>query len=281
MTHLDVNLYFSGNYGPEEQIGAYPCWPSEYLRWVSEKTDYVIIVDDFDLIDSDHKYKFAVLMEPKSLTPKNYETVLINQHKFNLIFSPYLDYGNGGSKFKYYAGGARSFIRPEERQMYSKTHNIVSIASNKRFMLGHQLRHKLKNWNYTLGDARIDYINPPMNRKIDALHNYRFEVVIENEDATFFSEKLIDSMLAGCIPIYYTELDASYLNMFDLNGIVIARSIEEIQQLVLSDTLNEEYYNSRINAIQYNLEIAKQYSSFGDVIWNAGLGDYIKMLGGE
>lgn len=275
-----MNLHFTGNYGAQERASIYPCWPSEHVEWVDHRTDYLVTVDEFNTLPESHKYNIAVLMEPRTLTPRNYEFVLQNKERFNMIFSTYPDYGDGSDRFKYYAGGARSFIRPEERNLYTKTHNIAAIVSEKRFLGGHVIRHIIREWHRANNINKIDFINPPMDSKVSGLHPYRFELIIENEDDCFFSEKIIDSLLTGCIPIYYTAQNTSYLNMFDLNGIVIVTSLDQLEFTINSDMLNETFYNDRIDAIKHNFEVARRYASFGDVLWNSGLRELVEQNGG-
>jgi len=122
----------------------------------------------------------------------------------------------------------------------------------------------------------VDFINPPMTSKVSGLKDYRFELVVENEDSNFFSEKPIDSMLCGCIPIYWTQRTPSYLNCFDMNGIVLFQTPEELYQKLCDGVFNEEFYQDRLQAVKYNFEKAKDYVSFGDVLWNAGLDNFLK-----
>jgi hypothetical protein len=278
---VPMNLYFRHNYGTEELNYEYPCWPSKYIEWTQSHTDYLITVDDFCEPPIKHKYNIAVLMEPQSWSNthyascKYYDNVLLMKDCFDLIFSTYTDYGDGSEKFKYYPGGCRSFIRPDERKIYTKTKNITSFASYKQYMKGHILRHQLKNWHAANRLNLIDYPTPPKNSKVDGLKDYRFEVVIENEDGKWFSEKIIDSFLCGCIPIYLTEIDTSYLNMFDMNGIILVNSIEQITDLLMNNYFTPELYASKLKSVEYNFTIAGQYASFGDVLWNHGLKELI------
>lgn len=277
MSRIPMNLHFTGNYGAQEKASEYPCVPSKYIQWVDDSSDYLVTVDEYqNLPEGNHKYNIAVLMEPVTLTKHNYDFVLANKENYDIIFSLYSDYGDGSDRFKYYPGGARTFIRPEEQSVYSKTKNITSVVSKKRMTHHHHIRHSIKQWHQDNDIRAVDYHNPPLGEKVAGLYEYRFELVIENEDSANFSEKLIDSMLCGCIPIYYTDMDLSYLQMFDMNAIVIVRSESEVQELLISNKLNEEYYNSRLDAVKHNFEVAKRYTSLGDVLWNYGLREFVE-----
>ena len=99
--------------------------------------------------------------------------------------------------------------------------------------------------------------------------------MIENEDDVFFSEKILDSMLCGCIPIYWTNKDTSYLDMFDKDGIIFFKDCDDLFEKFLSGMFTEEFYNSRIDAIRHNFEEAKKYISLGDMLWENGIKDLI------
>jgi hypothetical protein len=285
MEWLNAFMCNPGNFGDKEVIGKWPCFPSKYLNWTpNEMQEIAIWVDCWespciaDIKRTDIKYKIAVLMEPRMLAPWHYQFVLDNQNHFDLIFSIYPDFGNetnNPNKFKYFPGGARTLIRPEDWKVYEKTKNISSIMSNKAFMPGHKLRHEIRARHDNLFEPIIDYVNPPFNSKILGLRDYRFELVIENESGEFFSEKILDPMLSGCIPIWWTEYDTSYLDMFDKNGIVFFKDADDFFEKLLSGMFTEEFYNERMDAIKHNFEEAKKYISLGDMLWENGIKDLI------
>lgn len=284
---MEANLIMPGNYGPEETSNSYPCWPSEHLKWNKNSNELTIWCDSpggyneygvllNQIINCNSKYKVMVLMEPISLCPKTYDFVLQNEHLFDMVFSTYPNYGSHNpSKFKYYHGGARTFIRPEERQIYSKTKNISSIVSGKNFLHGHMVRNLIKSHHNENNIGLIDYINPPMNSKVSGLKDYRFELVIENEDAPFFSEKPLDSILCGCVPIYWTSDDTSYLDIFDKNGFVFFKDQDEFFNMLTNGYFTEDLYISKLDGVRNNFEVAKRFVSLGDILWEYGIKDLI------
>jgi hypothetical protein len=112
-----------------------------------------------------------------------------------------------------------------------------------------------------------------MNLKIDALRDYKFELVIENESSNFFSEKLIDSFLCGCIPIYWDNSNNSSLNVFNIDGIIKFSSIDDLIHIINDINNNVIKYEDFSEAIIYNFEEAKQWVSMGDVLWRCGLSE--------
>lgn len=282
MQKIKIQLINPGNYGKEELEGMYPCWPGEFIEWTPDFAEIKAWVDTFPTQGCDSifetenlKVRIALLIEPIAFGGDNYKVVLEHKDCFDLIFSTYPNYGDGSSKFKYIPGGARSFIRPNERNIYNKQKNICSIASNKQMSHGHVFRHTIKNYIQENNPSLVDYINPPMDRKVEGLASYRYELVVENEDSPFFSEKPLDSMLTGCIPIYWSTCQPSYFKGFDTTGILFFSTLDEVIQKLENGYFTPELYESRLSAVRHNFEEAKKYVSLGDIIWNAGLQEYL------
>jgi hypothetical protein len=277
-----INLINPGNYGIEETQGILPSTPSKYIKWSQEPSDICVWIDYWEgVIGSSHKHKIAVLMEPKSLCPHNYDTVEDLIDHFDLVFIHYKEDITKSDKYRYYSGCGKCFIASEEREIYTKSKNISSVISNKHSMEGHILRHSIKNRitndpNSPYYNA-IDYLNPPIGKKVDGIKDYRFELVIENEDADFFSEKILDSMLCCCIPVYWNIKTKEHLKMFDMDGIIFFDNSDKLLEMISNGYFTQELYESKLEAIKYNFEKAKEFVSFGDILWNAGLEDFLNI----
>ena len=117
-------------------------------------------------------------------------------------------------------------------------------------MPGHQLRHHIRN---NLQHPLITYNNPPQEEKHLGTKDFMFELVIENEQGPFFSEKLIDAMLVGCIPVYWSrgKHDVS-LEVFDRDGIITFEDVEELYEMLRNqqDHFNVDVYTSKMKAIK-------------------------------
>ena len=88
-----------------------------------------------------------------------------------------------------------------------------------------------------------------------------FSIIVENIRAPYyFTEKLIDCLLTGCIPIYWGAPNIG--KYFNLDGFVIFNSYEELARAKLSKTI----YSQKIKAAQQNYELAKQYISSDDYL---------------
>ena len=89
------------------------------------------------------------------------------------------------------------------------------------------------------------------------------------------TEKHLDSILSGCLPIIWGHPGTKQWEKFDINGMLFFENETQLLNLIGSGTLNEEFYNSKLDSIKYNFKIAKKYLSFGDIIWNSGLKELI------
>ena len=109
-------------------------------------------------------------------------------------------------------------------------------------------------------DNRVDFYgtgcDKPIEYKIESLKDYMFSIVIENniEDG-LFTEKLLDCFLSGTIPIYVGNKNNR--EFFDENGIIFFEGDEDLPNIL--DNLNEELYNSKIESVKKNFELAKNY----------------------
>ena len=288
------NLYFqSQNFYSEEFEGKWPATPSKYLKWVNGESDVSIFVDtlegwlssgEFDRKKT--KKNVLLLVEPEEMVTgqnkyKDYELLKQKEirDKFDMIFTTYPEYTKLDKKVKYYNGGLRTYIQePYRKVSETKTSKIVGVFSWKCQLPGHILRKKittlvnLYDKEFKLNE-KIFFLNPPEKKKHEALQDSMYELVIENSSFGAFSEKILDSMLRGCIPIYWSqdERHDSCLDVFDKKGIIIFRSLEEFRELFNNGYFSREHYESVKESVINNFEEAKKWISFGDVFWKTGL----------
>ena len=100
------------------------------------------------------------------------------------------------------------------------------IYSNKIMFEGHKLRHHIAN-NIKDVDLFGRGTPNPIDNKEESLVDYRYSIVIENSKTdNYFTEKLIDCLAVGTIPIYW---GCSNLNdYFNLEGIITFNTLEEL-----------------------------------------------------
>lgn len=192
--------------------------PLKYFEWYRGQeniNDMIVITESmFHKVDEfQEKIKIAWLIEPMTINSESYKWIKENWHKFDYILTHNHVFKEGfkmltnGEKFAdviwYPFGGC--WIYPEQRKIYPKTKLISIIASNKRDTAGHRFRHEVIA---TLGDKVDVYGNGYkfVENKLEALQDYKFSIVIENEATPgFFTEKVIDCFKTGTVPIYWGD----------------------------------------------------------------------------
>ena len=122
------------------------------------------------------------------------------------------------------------------------------IASGKRSQAGHRLRHAVVDWaRATSVDVEImgrGY--RPFGDKAEGLAPYRYSVVIENvREPGYFSEKLVDALLCGTVPIYWGAPDVG--RFFDVRAMVVCNGLEDVQRAVAA--MSEADFAARAGAL--------------------------------
>lgn len=231
--------------------------------WVRKNDEEHLVFTDFSLNDVDifnNKKKYAWIIESPVITPSAYDFIKNNYYKFDLIFTFSKELLNISKKFILIPYGG-CWIDTEDRKVHEKKKDVSIILSSKQTTEGHKLRHTILQ-RYPSIDS-YGFTNP-IDKKITALKDYRFSLVIENcKQDYYFTEKLIDSFITGTIPIYWGC--PSIGDFFDTDGMIIFDTIEELD--VIMSNLNEELYNSKLESIKYNFEKSKKYLIADDIIY--------------
>lgn len=202
------------------------------------------------------------LLEPRTLRLDHYKDVKEHRRSFGTILTYDAELlEEDGFEFYPYGG---SWIAFDQWGMHEKTKNISIIASDKNTTEGHKLRHEIIK---RFGD-QIDVYGSgynPIESKFEALAPYRYSIVVESGRFDYyFTEKLIDCLSVGTIPIYWGC--PSIQKFFNLNSIF---DFEYLFELVLiMSTASELTYNQFWEAIEENLKRARQFAICEDWIWN-------------
>jgi hypothetical protein len=196
-------------------------------KFSEQKKQVCIFADNFDfnhvLLES-ADVKVFLQCEPKQFNRMN--LVLQNHEKFDLILTHQDEILTNCSNSLVFPWGD-CWISEEDQQIHNKSELFSIIASPKRHTRGHQLRHeviKLNNSNLTAFGPEYNDIGSELKSKIKASKNFAFQVVIENESwENCFTEKLIDSLRTGCIPIYWgcTNIE----DFFDVRGFFVVNNL--------------------------------------------------------
>lgn len=156
-----------------------------------------------------------------------------------------------------------------------KEFGISTLVGGKKMTIGHVLRTEF----YALRDEIRNPIKfwisknfPPVNpRDSDPvlfsgkseMFNNQFHVCIENvKRENWFTEKLIDCLYTKTIPIYYGCPNIS--NWFDIRGFIIVNNAYDL--INACNLLNENTYLEKIEHIEKNFELSKQYMNVGNSI---------------
>lgn len=240
---------------------------SKYFKWdrdISDINDEICFVtDDFLSEVPKNDNHIAWLLEPRGTNPYQYPFIQDNHQKFKYVLTYDKELLKVDDKFIFYPHGG-CWIKPGEEKVYDKNKLVSMISSTKNFGAeGHsfrtEIREKIKfNFDsFGRGHNQINY-------KIDGLKDYMFSITVENSKFDYyFSEKLIDCFMTGTIPIYWGC--PSIGDFFDINGILIFDTIEELDTLL--NTITPELYYSKMDSIKNNFEVAKKYVLSEDWIY--------------
>lgn len=206
----------------------------------------------------------VLIAEPYAIHWRNYLAALVTQRRFFRIITHRPSMARWARNALVMPfGGSWVEDRPVEGR--EKTRNMSLIASTKRQLTGHALRHEIADWSVEAG-LDIDLLGhgyKSLEVKADGLRPYRYSIIIENiQEEGYFTEKLIDCLLCDTIPIYWGAPDIA--EYFDNSGMYICQSPDDIKQAVQNAT--PQNYEDRRTVIAVNHRIA---GGFSDYLLNA------------
>ena len=165
-------------------------------------------------------------------------------------------------------------LNTSQFQIYDKNKMTSFITSNKNMCAGHQFRLDCLN-KIQQEKLNVDLYGRGINEidsKLEGLKDYRFCIAMENDHANnYFTEKLLDCMLSGTIPIYHGCKNIK--KYFDVNGIITFETVDELVDIL--NNLTAEDYKSRLSAIQKNYEIALTWWEDNDRLFEKYLKEFV------
>lgn len=230
------------------------------LHWNAEPYFWTCYEDEGIFLNPvKEPHSFALLIEPRVICPKAYDYVSKHWNQFEYVFTHddiLLDTLPNAKPMPF--GGVWGDFSD-----IHKTKNISILASQKRMCDLHIKRLELaKQLDKTglvdcYGTWKGEYTST-----YDAHAPYRFAIAIENYiDRYWFTEKICNCFANKCIPIYY---GATHINeFFDMNGVIQVQSLDEIPEIIKSLDCETEY-EKRLDAINNNFEIVKNFVCFED-----------------
>ena len=139
-----------------------------------------------------------------------------------------------------------------------KENKVSTIASDKNWTEGHQLRHQvIDRFKYNIDAFGRGY--KVVENKEEALLQYMFSITIENcRQQGYWTEKIVDCFATKTIPIFWG--DNAVNDFFDPDGIIYFNDIKELGNILKDlETNGEEIYNSKKAAIEKNFLAVEKY----------------------
>lgn len=212
--------------------------------------------------------RIAFLIEPASINSASYNYVKQNQNQFAYILSHDKEFVRQIPNGLYYPFGG-CWIRPEERQVYPKTKLCSIIVSEKKITEGHRKRHEFVQ--QFASKYKVDVFGRGyklIDNKLEALKDYCYSIVIENElSKGWFTEKLIDCLVTGVIPIYAGAPDIhGYFG--EMKGFL---NYNKVHELFAHEEKNPgamfSHYRSELSTVNKMFELAQKYTCPEDWIF--------------
>lgn len=214
--------------------------------------------------------KIAWLIEPPAVQ-NNYSYIMDNWMQFDMILTHQENLLSISDIFRPNPMWC-SWIKPENQKIIEKSKKLSIISSNKRDTIGHRLRHEIIDQIRDKVDIDLyggGYF--PIEEKSQALLDYRFSIIVENDSSPiYFTEKIIDCLVCGVVPIYWGASKIG--NYFNINGFITINSVEDMINIL--DTLTPQKYEELLPYVIENFEIAKKFLTVEDYFYE----NYIKDL---
>jgi hypothetical protein len=235
-------------------------------------TDNVILSDLPKRVNS--KIKIAWCLESPAVMSHLHNNIEHVSDNFDYIFT-YRDdlIKKNPNKFLPNSPGG-CYLKDKDINTYigKKNKNCSSVVSGKRDLEGHKLRHAIQRSSQGIDFYGWGTPHGKIDDKIIALKDYMFHLTIENIKTThYFSEKLIDSLASGCIPIYWGCKNIG--DYFNTDGFIIFDTIEDLQKIKLS----KKVYESKLKAVEENFNLAKRYFSSDEYLAERLISIYNKL----
>jgi hypothetical protein len=140
-----------------------------------------------------------------------------------------------------------------------KKFEISFLCGNKKMIEGHFLRHDIYENQEKIFIPKHFLYTAPWDGGKDVCWESMFHIAIENsKNKNYFTEKIVDAFLTKTIPIYWgcPNID----EFFNKDGIITFNTTDELFSIL--NNLTPEFYESKKEAIEENLNKAKQYADF-------------------
>jgi hypothetical protein len=230
--------------GPNAQI------PPSHFEWEWTEPKTARFVTDSDIKHAEGPEQIAFLLETFFLHPENYMAALEKPFDYVLTHNQY--FAQHKENWLWYPHGG-SWVGFDDWKVYDKSKLVSILLSPKQKLWGHKTFHKVvEKFGDKMDIFGLDYYA----NKLEALAPYRYAVIIEAERSdSFFSEKLIDCLSVGTIPIYWGCPNIG--DFFDAQAFIEVESFPDLEYRL--EHLSPAFYTFVREKIENNLELAKDY----------------------
>jgi hypothetical protein len=229
----------------------------EYERNNFNNSNIFIFTDNFirsNFIENISGKKIAMPLECRKLIPHVYDYLEENCTKFDRIYTHDINLIKNISNGLYLPLGGCWIKNPQVIEKKSK--KISMIFSEKNFLEGHKLRHDIyKKFN----NFDIDFFGSstkPIKFKEDGLNDYMFSIIVENAKIEgYFTEKIIDCIAVGTIPIYWGCPNIG--DYFNKDGILTFDNLSYLEKII--NKIDFKLYESKKKHIDINFNLSLNY----------------------
>lgn len=265
---LEVNIYDMEFIHSIHEDGVYTASYGvipKCIRYVQRAPDWdgVTIYTDRCLHlakQTNSRYKVAWLVESPGIHPFSIPLCAQLEDEFDLIITHVPELLSRGPKYKRYTVGS---LRVKTPRLPEKTKLCSIIASGKRQLLGHKLRHEVIESCFPNKEDVWGYNYQKFDDKEDPLRDYMFTVSIMNiSSENYFTEVLTDALALGVIPIFWGCPNIG--DFFNIDGILQFSSIEELQEILKS--ISPDMYQEKFEYVSSNFHEVLKHRSTDDKI---------------
>ncbi len=216
-----------------------------------------------EAVDDPAMKKVALLIEPPAFSITHYEKAEELQEYFDAILTFDRERAEKNDVWKWYPPGGS---RIADWGAFRKRKGISILTSPKRLTAGHLMRHgAVDRYSDRLTVMGLPY-GSYLKTKAACLRDYRFSVIIESERRDwYFTEKLIDCLSQGTVPIYWGCPDVG--KFFDEDGFIFFEDLDGLEEALSQAT--SDRYKKMLSSVAWNLEAAREYRVAEDWIARA------------
>jgi len=185
--------------------------PSHSIQWARNPREWggTCVFTDKHLREA-HDYNgraIALLVEPPSLHQNHYRTAFDMLDVFDAVLTHWATFAQRSPKIHYFPlGGSWIPVHKWGLLKWVKTSQFSLVTTQKQRAPGHKMRAQAADLSNYYDIDLWGRGSNPMTSKVHALAPYHYSIVIESMRCPgYFSEKLIDCISVGTVPLYWGD----------------------------------------------------------------------------